>query len=161
MALPAPPRPHDVRLRRVLALDTQPPVWPATFSLKPFTARDAAAVHALLVESFADENPDFAAWWQARSGDPEYDAGLVFPVEAGTGDLLAVAWCWSSGFVKDLAVASAARRRGLAEALMRHVFQTFRERGVGHVDLKTNTLDNAEAYRLYRRLGMVEVGWGG
>ena len=52
---------------------------------------------------------------------------------------------------------SAEARRRLEPA----AFGAFRDRGAAHVDLKTNTVENAAAYRLYRRLGMIEVDWGG
>lgn len=117
-------------------------------------------MHALLASVFTDE-PNFEDWWQSRSNDAEFDPALVFLVRGDEGQLAAVAWCWASAFVKDLAVAHAARRKGLAEALMLHVFAVFRARGAGRVDLKTNTIANADAYRLYQRLGMVEVAWGG
>ncbi|SDA81941.1 hypothetical protein SAMN02927914_03334 [Mesorhizobium qingshengii] len=44
---------------------------------------------------------------------------------------------------------------------MWHSFATFRERGAECVDLKTNTVENAAAVRLYERLGMSPVAWEG
>lgn len=44
---------------------------------------------------------------------------------------------------------------------MWHAFAVFRERGAPHVDLKTNTVKNAAAVRLYQRLGMSSVAWEG
>lgn len=110
---------------------------------------------------FDDEEPDFNAWWAARSGDADYDAELVFQVVDHEGQLVALAWCWTSAFLKDLAVAARARRHGIAEALCLHVFATFKMRGASRVDLKTNLVLNADAVRLYRRLGMREIGWEG
>ncbi|RVD52464.1 GNAT family N-acetyltransferase, partial [Mesorhizobium sp. M7A.F.Ca.ET.027.03.2.1] len=46
-------------------------------------------------------------------------------------------------------------------ALMWHAFAVFRERGADHVDLKTNTVENPAAVRLYERLGMMPVAWEG
>nr|WP_244529634.1 GNAT family N-acetyltransferase [Mesorhizobium qingshengii] len=60
-----------------------------------------------------------------------------------------------------LAVHPEARGKGIAEALMWHSFATFRERGAECVDLKTNTVENAAAVRLYERLGMSPVAWEG
>lgn len=129
--------------------------------MRTFATADAEAVHGLLRAVFDDEEPDFSAWWAARASDPGFDPALVFCVVDRNGTLAAVAWCWASGFLKDLAVARPARRNGLAEGLCNHVFAAFRTRGHQHVDLKTNTVLNADAYRLYRRLGMVEVAWDG
>lgn len=44
---------------------------------------------------------------------------------------------------------------------MWQAFNAFRDRGAAHVDLKTNTVENAAALRLYERLGMVPVAWEG
>jgi ribosomal protein S18 acetylase RimI-like enzyme len=77
------------------------------------------------------------------------------------GRLAGAALCWATAFVKDLAVHPEARGRGVAEALMWHAFAVFRARGAAHVDLKTNTVENAAAVRLYERLGMTPVAWEG
>lgn len=129
--------------------------------MRTLLVSDAPEVHALLCAVFDDEPKNFDAWWAARSGDAEYDPSLCFLAFDGAGTLAGLAWCWKDAFLKDLAVSSAARRKGLAEALCRHVFAAFRERGAAHVDLKTNLVLNADAVRLYRRLGMYEVGWAG
>lgn len=134
---------------------------PAGHSLATLRPGDAPAAHALLAGVFDDEEPDFAVWWTKRSGDSEYDPSVVFLVRDDSGQLVALAWCWTSAFLKDLAVAPVARRKGIAEALCRHVFATFHARGADHIDLKTNLVSNADAVRLYRRLGMYEVDWAG
>jgi ribosomal protein S18 acetylase RimI-like enzyme len=153
--------PGDIRLRKRLDGPTNSPTFPVGFQLKPFEPSDACAVHALLCEAFVDQNPDFGTWWRDLSHDDEYDPALVFLAVDHDGRLAAVAQCWTSGFVKDLATAGFARERGIGEALMRTVFDRFRATGVAHVDLKTSTTLNAAAVRLYRRLGMVEVEWAG
>nr|WP_292399198.1 GNAT family N-acetyltransferase [Mesorhizobium sp.] len=86
---------------------------------------------------------------------------MCFLVIDSKGRLAGAALCWTRAFVKDLAVHPEARSRGIAEALMWHVFTTFHARGAAHVDLKTNTVENAAAVRLYERLGMFEVDWAG
>lgn len=121
---------------------------------------DEIPLHALFDLAFGDTGP-FDLWWPARSGDAEFDPALCFlAFDAETG-LAGAAQCWTGAYVKDLAVHPKARGRGLGEALMLTAFRAFRDRGAAHVDLKTNRVGNAAAYRLYRRLGMVEVGWGG
>lgn len=145
----------------MLDSELAPAVWPDGFALKRFSPDDAAELHALLTSVFDDEEPDFARWWVMRSGDPDYDPDLIFPLRDGRGRLAAAALCWKSAYVKDLAVAPFARREGLAEALMRHALVVFRERGAQYVDLKTNLVSNAAAVRLYRKLGMYEVDWAG
>lgn len=156
--MPNPQEPGDVRLRKHLVGPVQPSAFPAGFRLKPFVAEDAPALHALLDEAF-DDQEDFEPWWNALRADDEFDPALVFLAVDDRGRLAAAAQCWTSGFVKDLATAQAARGQGLGEALMLTVFSAFKARGAAHVDLKTSMIKNAAAVRLYKRLGMVEVDW--
>jgi ribosomal protein S18 acetylase RimI-like enzyme len=69
---------------------------------------------------------------------------------------VAAAICWSSAYVKDLVVATAARRRGLGSNLLRHLLHAFRARGAGAVDLKVDAANQA-AIALYRSLGMARI----
>ncbi|TGP19197.1 MULTISPECIES: GNAT family N-acetyltransferase [unclassified Mesorhizobium] len=159
---PRPPGPNDIRLRKLLDATLTAPDWPEGFVMRLFEHRDAQALHALLDEAFDDgAEGAFDEWWEHISGDAEFDPDLCFLVIDGKGLLTGAALCWTSGFVKDLAVHPDSRRRGIGEALMRHVFLSFRYRGAAHVDLKTNTVRNTAAFRLYERLGMVPVAWEG
>ena len=152
----------DVRLRRDLTGPLGPPVWPDGYRLRTLGTGDAPALHALLAEVLPDAtDPDFEAWWASRSGDDEFDPTLCFQVFDREGRMAAAAFCWTSAFVRDLAVHPTARRRGLGEALMLQIFTAFRSRGARQVDLKTNVVENTDAVRLYGRLGMVEVDWEG
>ena len=140
----------------------QTPVWPDGFALRTFAPPDAPDVHALLTRVFDDgADGPFEQWWPRISGDAEFEPKLFFLVHDASGRLAAVALCWTSAFLRDLAVAPEARGLGLAEALMWHVFGVFQKRGAAHVDLKTDTVENADALRLYLRLGMAEVDWDG
>lgn len=141
------------------------PHWPAGVWLKTLAgvegnqvARDA---HRLIAEAFDDAPRDFENWQAWLSGDEEYDPALVFVAYGGDDLPLGVAQCWASGYLKDLVVTPAARGQGIGEALALTVFAAFQARQAPHVDLKTNLIANAAAARLYRRLGMVEVDWGG
>jgi ribosomal protein S18 acetylase RimI-like enzyme len=163
-AIPAkrPRGPNDVRLRRMLDGALQAPSWPQGFALRTFEPADAPEVHALLTRVFDDgADGSFEEWWARISGDAEFDPKLFFLAHDAAGRLAAVALSWTSAFVRDVAVDPTARRLGLAEALMRHVFTVFQARGAAHVDLKTDLVVNADAARLYRRLDMVEVDWDG
>ncbi|RWG80161.1 GNAT family N-acetyltransferase [Mesorhizobium sp.] len=159
---PRPPAPNDIRLRKLLDDTLTAPHWPEGFVMRLFEHRDAQALHALLEDVFDDgTDGPFDEWWQRISGDAEFDPDLCFLVIDGKGLLAGAALCWASGFVKDLAVHPDSRGQGIGEALMRHVFLTFRDRGALHVDLKTNTVKNTVAFRLYERLGMIPVAWEG
>jgi ribosomal protein S18 acetylase RimI-like enzyme len=160
--VPSPAGPGDIRLRRLLDDDPTAPAWPAGFVMRTMRPGDELAVHTLLATVFDDgADGPFEEWWDKRSNDSEFDAELCFLVFDPAQTLVAEALCWTSGFVRDLAVHPAARRSGIGEALMRQVFAVFARRGLSHVDLKTNLGENADAVRLYRRLGMIEVGWEG
>ena len=157
-----PPAPGDIRLRKSLDDTLTAPFWPEGFVLRAFEHRDAQALHALLEEAFEDgAGAPFEEWWPRIFGDAEFDPDLCFLVIDGKGLLAGAALCWATAFIKDLAVHPDCRRRGLGEALLRHAFLAFRDRGAVHVDLKTNTVANAAAARLYDRLGMVPVAWEG
>ena len=103
--------------------------------------------------------PDFEDWWEKFSGDSEFDASLCFLVFS-EGRLAGVALCWTSAFLKDLAVHPDMRRLGIGENLLRIVFRTFRVKGAAAVDLKVET-GNANAIRLYERVGMYRVPYDG
>lgn len=121
--------------------------------------RHAPEVHARLDHAYRKGGgvvPPFEVWWQDLRGDAEYDPMLVFLAVDQGGVVIGVAQCWTSAFVKDLAVAEHWRRRGVGEALLTHVFAAFQTRGAGHVDLKVEA-DNAAALRLYGRLGLHSV----
>ncbi|MBZ9757381.1 GNAT family N-acetyltransferase [Mesorhizobium sp. ESP6-5] len=162
MPEPRPPAPNDIRLRKILDETLVPPHWPDGFVMRSFERGDALALHALLGEVFDDgTDGPFDEWWPRISEDPAFDPALCFLVIDAKGRLAAAALCWSSAFVKDLAVHPEARGKGVGEALMWHAFAIFRDRGAAHVDLKTNTLENPAAVRLYERLGMRPVAWEG
>jgi ribosomal protein S18 acetylase RimI-like enzyme len=160
--VPSPAGPGDIRLRRLLDDNPAAPVWPAGFVMRTMRPGDELAVHTLLTTVFDDgADGPFDEWWDKRSHDSEFDAALCFLVFDPAQTLVAAALCWTSGFLRDLAVHPSARRSGVGEALMRQVFAACHARGASHVDLKTNMDANADAVRLYRRLGMAEVDWEG
>ncbi len=151
----------SIRLRRSLAGDLPAPAWADGFTMRTFQPADARAVHKLLTETLQKEEKNFDLWWAQHFSDAEYDPALWFVVDDAEGRLVAVALCWTGDYLKYLAVHPSARRNGLAEALLLHVFAVFKARGASRLDLKTKVVENANAIRLYRRHGMVEVDWNG
>jgi ribosomal protein S18 acetylase RimI-like enzyme len=149
----------SLRLRKHLLGDLAQPVWPAGTRLAALSAVDPPALHLILAAAYANgfgSVPPFEAWWSGLTADSEYDPALVFIAADKTDQPIGIAQCWTSGFVKDVAVMPAWRNRGIGEALLREAFHAFHRRGLAHVDLKVVT-GNAPAIALYRRIGMVEV----
>jgi len=142
-------------MRRDLAAPVAAPVWPEDVALRPFMSGDARAVHALLQAAYANGGgtvETFAGWWDTLVTDSEYEPALCFTAWSAD-SLVGVAQCWTSAFVKDLAVDPGWRRHGVATALLLTAFRAFRDRGARSVDLKVQA-DNAGAIRVYENLGM-------
>jgi ribosomal protein S18 acetylase RimI-like enzyme len=152
---------HYVRMSKSLQEPLQPPTWPGGTELSTFADADAVKAHQLLVLSYAEGGgtvAPFETWWATLTGDAEFDPKLCFLVRNRAGELIALAQCWTSAFVKDLVVHPGYRRQGLGKALLLHVFSVFKVRSNTTVTLKVQTA-NAVAMQLYGRIGMkVEFG---
>ena len=147
------------RFRRTFDSALEAPRWPDSVGVRALLPRDAQAVYDLLSANYPDDSGiggSFETLWQKLSNDPEFDPALCFLAVDRRDRLLGVAQCWTSAFIKDLAVLTEARGRGIGEALLWHVFAVFRSRGAQHVDLKV-IAENATARRLYHRVGMRRV----
>lgn len=154
-------RPPFIRLRKMLAAELESPAWP--FGVRPIgfePAIHAEPVHRLLVDAYAQGGgavAPFAVWRRRLLDDDEYDPSLLFLAALPTGRVIGVAQCWTSAYIKDLAVADGWRRRGVGAALLRHSFNAFRARGAACVDLKVEVDNPSHAERLYHQMGMVAV----
>jgi len=149
----------QLRMRRNLAEPVALPIWPDGVGLERFSEDHAADVHGLLQSAYADGGgavDTLDKWWQALSSDSEYSADLCFTAYSG-GKIVAVAQCWTSAFVKDFAVHSDWRRRGVGRALLLHVFHVFRRRGAPAVDLKVQRDNPSGAVQFYENLGMIHI----
>lgn len=149
------PAPH-LRLRKYLDAAPAAVTWPGGIKPVPFDAVDPRRIRAVLDAAFPDRVAGSDEWYGNLTGDSEFDAALCVPVVAEDGSVAGFVQCWTSNFIKDLAVAPAYRRLGLGTALMRHAFALFAARGAPFVDLKVQ-LDAEPARRLYAGLGMVEA----
>jgi ribosomal protein S18 acetylase RimI-like enzyme len=148
-------------LRIDLSAPLPAPVWPPGTGPACFDPdQHARAVHDVLRGAYTPEEggvAPFEAWWEALRQDSEYDPALVFLAHDRGGQTVGFAQCWTSAFVKDLAVSQAWRRKGVGRALLLQAFACFRERGAAHVDLKVEHRNASGAARLYRSLGMMLV----
>jgi ribosomal protein S18 acetylase RimI-like enzyme len=134
-----------------------PPRWAEDVIVRTFREENAAEVKELLDLAYAAESHHtplpFEDWKTFMLGDPSFDPACWFIVESD-GEVVAAALNWKEGYVKDIVVHPEHRRRGLGEALMRHTFREFRRRGAERVQLKTDSINPTEAWRLYERVGM-------
>ncbi len=148
-------------MRRPLTDPAPEPAWPAGIRLISFDPdRHAQTVHALLVQAYSRGGgyvEPFAVWWPSLRDDADYDPALVFLAADQHDEIAGVAQCWTSGFVKDLAVAPVMRRQGLGSALLHQVLHAFRQRGAAFIDLKVHSDNPSGALRLYRSHGFEEV----
>ena len=127
--------------------------WPSGFHVAAFDA---------ILHSSAARDQDgggeilaWGDWWPSVESDPEYDEALCFVVlEESTSNLAAFAHSWTTGFIKDIAVHPALRRRGIGRALMKHVFWTLHERGLISSSLKVLSDNPSNAVAFYRSIGM-------
>jgi ribosomal protein S18 acetylase RimI-like enzyme len=134
------------------------PKWPDGVCTRCFEPADARSLHSLLEHGYRHGGGSVAAfetWLPQMTTDDEFDPQLWFLAES-QGMLVGAVLCWTSAFVKDVVVHESWRRRGLAEALLVHAFNTLSIRGATAVELKVEAANHG-AVRLYERLGMQVV----
>jgi ribosomal protein S18 acetylase RimI-like enzyme len=138
--------------------DIPEPVWPEGFAVRTFRPEEAPEVKELLDIAYAQESGfvprSVEEWRRFMLGGSSFEPESWFVVEAADGSLAAAALNWKEGFVKDLVVHPAQRRRGLGAALLHHTFRHFRGRGLDRVTLKTDSANTSKAWLLYERVGM-------
>jgi mycothiol synthase len=134
--------------------------------------RDEPGVFDALREAFDDHwgapFPSFDEWRHllVDGAGAGYDPGLWFVAVEGADVVGAITARPSSprderaAFVTDLGVRRDARRRGIAEALLRAAFAEVHARGIPRVELIVDAESPTGATRLYERAGMrVAYGW--
>ena len=147
-----------VRLRAPLA--HLPPPDDTETTIRTFGTGDAAAVHRLVDDAFADiagSEPQSFEHWHARSiakagWDPSL--WLLLEDEEGlAGVALGERWDGDTGWIRELAVALRARGRGYGGALLLALFEAFRRAGMVHAELGVHG-HNRGALRLYESVGL-------
>jgi ribosomal protein S18 acetylase RimI-like enzyme len=150
--------PLRIALTRSLAQPSAPVRLPDGYRLAAVGAQQFRSFHALLAEVYEEDGEDFpafAAWWEEVSGNAEFDSALCLAVFDREGEIAALAHCWNSGFLREIAVARAQRRRGLARALLLHLIALLRARGLASLRLKVEGGNPHGAEALYRSLGFL------
>lgn len=142
-------------LRRDLTGSLPAPQWPADTRLDHYRDELAPAIHAVLRMTQDQGGGRVASlddWRRQFVSDAECDPTLCL-VASNANGILAVAQCWTSAFIKNLAVHPCAQGQGLGRALLLHSFQVFKQRGEPYVDLKVLE-SNLRARQLYESSGM-------
>ena len=142
-------------LRRDLTGSLPAPRWPADTRLDHYRDELAPAIHAVLRMTQDQGGGRVASlddWRRQFVSDAECDPTLCL-VASNADGILAVAQCWTSAFIKNLAVHPCAQGQGLGRALLLHSFQVFKQRGEPYVDLKVLE-SNLRARQLYESAGM-------
>jgi mycothiol synthase len=153
---------HSFRMEVDLAGVLPEPSWPDGHVVRGFRGGEERRVYRAQMDSFADtwgfhEYPfeTWAHWSMGALFQPEH----WFVVESAD-DLAAIALCRvpetepELGWVDILGVVPAYRRRGLASALLQHVFRHFAALGLRQVALSVDAENPTGAVRLYERVGM-------
>lgn len=146
-----------------------PPIWPAGITVRTMIPnQEEAMVYRAKDEAFRDhwghvETPfaeGFSIWLHHLQNNPDHDPSLFFLATDGE-EIAGYALCQATiadypdmAWVDNLGVRRPWRRRGLALALLHHVFGEFYRRGVKKVGLGVDAGSLTGATRLYEKAGM-------
>jgi mycothiol synthase len=160
---------HFVMMRIDYDGEPEAPVWPDGVELRPVDLdrhdRQICAADEEIFEDhwgFVKKDPEqaythFRHWLES---DPDLDPELWFV--AWDGDQIAgISLCWpradqdpTTGYIGILGVRRPWRGRGLAQALLRHSFCVFHERGYRGTALHADAENITGALRVYTKAGM-------
>ena len=127
----------------------------APMQIMPMQQRHVAEIAAL-------EAANFSAPWDAASirAELENPLALWLTAEDGAGAVLGYVGsqsCFEDTDILNVCVSPAARRRGIAEALMLELEARLAPRGLEKITLEVRS-SNEPAIRLYEKLGYARVG---
>ncbi len=146
-----------VEMKVKLNQEPAPVQWPTGISVRPFQpGRDDGLVKSTIEESFDrpfthwdhvyTHRPDFDPTFWHLAWDGEHLAGVVITIPNP-----------ALGWIDQLGVRPAWRRRGIGQALLQHAIRDFYRRGLRIVALSVSLNNPYGALRLYERAGM-QVG---
>jgi ribosomal protein S18 acetylase RimI-like enzyme len=154
---------HSFRMLIELHGTPEPVAWPDGLEVRVMEPGGERAVHAAVMESFADHwgfTPHPFEGWLKYHTRPEARQDLWFVAWDGD-EVAGVCLCADHesgepgfGWVEILGVRRPWRRRGLGEALLRHAFRAFALEGATKVGLGVDAENPTGALRLYERAGM-------
>lgn len=150
------------RMRRSLGGPTPDPVWPQDVQVRAYDRpRDDRAVYDVISSSFREiggqHDRSFEEWHSFLLESERFDAELYLVAESG-GEVLGAALSQPMGvdygFVRQLAVASTQRGRGLGLALLHECFRRHAARGFPATVLGVDAANSTGALALYEKAGM-------
>ncbi len=117
----------------------------------------AAPARHLLNTAYTDgvgDQMDVAEWWGSLRADPEFDQRLCLCLfDRRAGRMLGFAQSWTTGFLKDFAIAPDYQGQGLGRGLFALTCARLSNFGVQDISLKV-VANNEGAIRFYRAMGM-------
>jgi mycothiol synthase len=152
-------RRHYTMMTDVSSTDLESSI-PERISIRTCNEDDAELIHSLLEETFAEHwgfTPLSYEQWHKQSYErSDTDLSMWFLAledDEPVGFLIGRAMD-GLGWVGDLGVRKAHRKRGVASALLRHSFADFKRRGFSKVGLGVDASNETRAVRVYENLGM-------
>ena len=145
-------------MRRDLKKQVPPAPWPDGISCTSLTLRRSLQAHSLLAQSrLLDEGSwlNHRDWLDAFEHNPEFDRSRCF-LAIDNDRVVGLITCWTSAFIKDLAVHPDYQNRRIGAALLSHLFVHLARCGEAMVDLKVLE-NNLIARRLYEKSDMSYV----
>jgi mycothiol synthase len=141
--------------------ETDPELFvPERISIRMCTEEDVEVIHSLDQETFAEHwgfiPCSYEQWHKQAYERSDTDLSMWFLAledDEPVGFLIGRAM-EGLGWVGDLGVRKAHRRRGVASALLRHSFSDFKKRGFSKVGLGVDASNETRAVRVYENLGM-------
>jgi ribosomal protein S18 acetylase RimI-like enzyme len=133
---------------------------PPNVEIRVCTEKDAELVHSLSEETFAEHwgyTPTSYGQWRKLvydRSDTDLSLWLLAFVDGEPAGFLIGRAMEDLGWVADLGVLKAHRKRGIATTLLRRSFSDFRERGLQKAGLGVDASNETGAVRVYEGVGM-------
>jgi mycothiol synthase len=154
---------HSYRMQIQLNGTPEAPQWPDGFAVRTMRDGEERRFYDAQMASFADTwlfTPEpYELWRHWMVDEPGFDPSLWFAAERGD-ELAAIVIARAPenepgvGWIRILGVLPEFRQRGLGQAMLRHAFGEFAQRGFDAVGLGVDAENPTGAVRVYERAGM-------